>query len=619
MQTSASGSQTLALASAELSTREHVKLALLAFERARRGAIARLHRSRLLRWRHRAPAAEDLLLAPPDLRAQDAGFADELADGSLGLAGAVVHLDGRSPFLVAAPSPAWWRELHSFAWLRHLDAAHSREAETLARKLAGEWIRRSTRRSLRHAWEPELVGRRILAWLSHAGLLLDRAKRRPYAALMRSLSAQITYLTASWRNAPDGYPRLVALIALVQADLCIAANERRLAHSSRLLIAELERQILPDGCHSSRNPWVLVELLLDLLPLRQCFAAQGKAPDPALVDAIRRMTGMLCLLRLGDGMLARFNGAATVEPDTLATVLAHTQPPPLLCNPSLEPSSGPPCGYVRLERGSTIVVADVGAPPPLQLAGAAGAGCLSFELSTGGELLLVNAGAPGHGDASRRAIARATASHNTLCVGEQSSSKLIRNARLEREVGGAPLRHPDHVMSRLKQRDGGIELEARHDGYLQRFSLLHTRTLRLCRDGSSLEGVDRLHGAQGPVRFAWDVPFAIHFHLHPDAEAHAGAAAQTAELLLGSGEHWRLSAAGAALSIEESIYVANARGPRRAQQVVLRGVSSGASRVAWRLERMPLGLFPRSQAARGSLRERLSAVPDVDAGEKLER
>jgi uncharacterized heparinase superfamily protein len=603
------------LASAELSTREHVKLALLAFERARRGAIARLHRSRLLRWRHRAPAAEDLLLAPPDLRAQDAGFAAELADDSFGLAGSVVHLDGRSPFLVAAPSLAWWRELHSFAWLRHLDGAHSREAETLARKLAGEWIRRSTHRSLRHAWEPELVGRRILAWLSHAGLLLDRAKRRPYAALMRSLSAQITYLTASWRNAPDGYPRLVALIALVQADLCIAANERRLAHSSKLLIAELERQILPDGCHSSRNPWVLVELLLDLLPLRQCFAAQGKTPDPALDAAIRRMTGMLCLLRLGDGMLARFNGAATVEPDALATVLAHIQgqSPPNLSNPGSEPISG----YVRLERGSTIVVADVGAPPPLQLAGAACAGCLSFELSTGSELLLVNAGAPGGGDAKRRAIARATASHNTLCLGEQSSSKLIRNARLEREVGGAPLRHPDRVMSRVRERDGGIELEARHDGYLQRFSLLHTRTLRLCHGGSRLEGVDRLHGAQGSVRFAWDVPFAIHFHLHPDAEAHAGTSLQAAELLLGSGEHWRLTAAGAALSIEESSYVADACGPRDAQQVVLRGVCGGAAQVAWRLERMPVGLISRhAEGARRSLRQRLSAVPASDAGER---
>ena len=66
----------------------------------------------------------------------------------------------------------------------------------------------------------------------------------------------------------------------MHADLCIAGHERRLAQSQKLLVAELERQVLPDGGHISRNPWVLVELLLDLLPLRRCFAARGQAARP---------------------------------------------------------------------------------------------------------------------------------------------------------------------------------------------------------------------------------------------------------------------------------------------------------------------------------------------------
>src|SRR5262249_22405868 len=254
-----------------------------------RRVVARAHRSRLLRWRYRAPAAADLLLAPPDLRTQDAGFADELAAGSLGLAGAVVDLAGRPPLLLEPPSRAWLRDLHGFAWLRHLELARSRDAELMARALVAEWIRLSGRRRLRPAWEPELVARRIIAWLAHAPLLLDRAKRPAHARVMKSLTAQIKYLTAAWRNAPDAYPRLLALIALVTADLCIASNEQRLAYSAKLLVAELERQILADGGHLSRNPWVLVELLLDLLPLRQCFAAQGNKPDPKLTASVARM------------------------------------------------------------------------------------------------------------------------------------------------------------------------------------------------------------------------------------------------------------------------------------------------------------------------------------------
>jgi uncharacterized heparinase superfamily protein len=592
-----------AFAGAGLTGREHVNLALLAIERARRAAIARLHRSRLLRWRHRAPNASDLHLAPPELRAVDAGFADELANGGLGLAGSVAHLNGRSPFAVAAPSRAWARELHGFTWLRHLDAARAPDTEAAARRLVGEWIRCCARGSLAHAWEPELVGRRILSWLSHAGLLLDGAKPRFHVTVMRSLGVQITYLTASWRNAPDGYPRLVALIALVAAHLCIAADQRRLARCERLLLAELERQILPDGGHLSRNPWVLVELLLDLLPLRQCLAAQGRKPPPALRAAIARMLAMLGRLRLGDGMLARFNGAGTAERDTLATVLAYADGDPP------EPASHQPSGYRRLEQGATVVVVDVGAPPPLELASAACAGCLSFELSTAGTLLLVNAGSPGIARHKERAVARATASHNTLCLAEQSSSRLIRNPRLERELGGAPLREPLCVTAALRQEESGIELEASHDGYVQRFGLLHGRLLRLSQGGDRLEGLDSLVGAREPQRFSWDVPFAIHFHLHPDAAAQAGTYLNVAELLAGNGDHWRLTAAGAVVTIEQGIYFADPGAPRRAQQVVLRGVCGGACEVRWTLERLE-GLAPSPEAAEvpRPLRERLSAL-----------
>src|SRR5438093_8628948 len=96
------------------SAREQIGLAVLAVERAGRGALARMRRSRLLRWRYRSPAADELLLAPPDLRGCDATFADEAAARSFGLAGFVANLKGRWPFAVEPPDPAWARALHGF-------------------------------------------------------------------------------------------------------------------------------------------------------------------------------------------------------------------------------------------------------------------------------------------------------------------------------------------------------------------------------------------------------------------------------------------------------------------------------------------------------------------------
>ncbi len=560
--------------------REHVGLALLAARRAGRSTLARMRRSRLFAWRYALPAAEELLLGPPDLRACDPSFADEIAAGCLGLAGAVANLRGRSPFAITPPSRAWARELHGFGWLRHLEGAAIGADRAIAPALVDDWIRHG-QGGRTPAWDVDVVGRRVISWLSHASLILDGADRKRYAAVMRSLTDQVTYLTTAWCDAPAGYRRLVAVIALVHASLCIADHDRQLGQAQALLAAELERQVTPDGGHVSRNPWMLVELLLDLLPLRRCFAARGKAPDPALPAAIVRMTEMLRHLRLGDGTLGRFNGMGAGEREALATVLGYDDRDPAAPVPAVR------SGYARLERGSTVVLVDAGPPPPLELAEAACAGCLSFELSSGPTLVLANGGFPGEADAARRPMARATSSHNTLCLGERSSSRLVRDARLERVLGGPPLRQPDNVTCSVREVDGAVELEASHDGYSDPVGLIHTRTLKLDAVGSRLEGRDRLEAAKGVLRLAWDLPCSIHFHLHPEVEARVGASPEVAELWLEGGELWQLTAVGAAVSIEESLHYADAAGPRPALQVVLRARCYGAAEVSWVIERVP--------------------------------
>src|SRR5207245_10086752 len=93
--------------------------------------------------------------------------------------------------------------------------------------------------------------------------------------------------------------------------------------TSRRLSDELQRQILPDGGHISRNPGALIELLIDLLPLRQTFAARNIAPPPALLNAIDRMMPMVPFFRHGDGSIVLFDGMSGTPSDLLAPLLAY--------------------------------------------------------------------------------------------------------------------------------------------------------------------------------------------------------------------------------------------------------------------------------------------------------
>ena len=129
----------------------------------------------------------------------------------------------------------------------------------------------------------------------------------------------------------------------------------------------------------------------------------------------------------------------------------------------------------------------------------------------------------------------------------------------------------------------GQTLDASHDGYLARLGLMHRRELQLSADGRTLVGLDRLE-TKGQDRLRRDVPFAVHFHLHPDSHCERmrdDAGDEAAMIYLQNGQRWRFHATGAAMTIEESTFFAGNSGPRAALQIVLRGACAGVSEVRW--------------------------------------
>jgi uncharacterized heparinase superfamily protein len=565
---------------AELTLKDRLrKAAMTVDEPGKRSAVMNALAGPLRRWVGQATPVDHLLIVPQDLRTADPSFWHEMEYGQFGLAGSNALLRGRSPFVIEPPSAAWARELHGFGWLRNLDAVGSEAAREAGRRLALEWILRfGTDRGV--AAEPAVAARRLISWLSHANLLLEDADKDSYGAVTASLGRQLAELTRSWRDASIGYPRLLALEALAFAALSLAGHDRQIKDIETNLAAELEWQVLDDGGHVSRNPAVLVELLLDLLPLSQCFTARDRTLPKQLGEALERMLPMLRHLRLGDGMVARFNGVGCTPAAGLATVLAYD-------DGSLAPlAEARASGYARLERGDTIVVVDVGKPPMLALSAEAQAGCLSFEMSAGKQLLFVNGGVPSAAAGDWSAVARATASHNTLTLAEKSSSRLIAHRKLEATMGASPIRYPDRVEWQSEGVDGAAVLQASHDGYHRRHELIHSRRLSLSGDGLRLEGCDRIDGLKTKVRLRTDLPFAIHFHLVPSARCGLGSALNEAIIALADGQRWRFTAQGATLSIEDGAYFAESAGPRPAQQIVLRGATFGEAEVNWVAARM---------------------------------
>src|SRR4051794_17557560 len=432
-----------------------------------------------------------LIIAPHDLRTADATRAAEVYAGRFVFAGKIVTCHGRSIFDLEPPSEDWEVALLGFGWLRHLRAADTAITRANARSLVDDWISNPNRKRATGR-RADVLARRVISLLSQAPLVLGDSDSKFYRRYLRGLTREIRYLRYTMLDIPDGVPRLQVLIALCYGSLCLANQARHIRTATRKLSDELQRQILPDGGHISRNPGALIELLIDLLPLRQTFTARNIAPPQALLNAIDRMMPMLRFFRHGDGNFALFNGMSGTPSDLLATLLAYddTHGTPMV--------NMPHSGYQRLDAGAMTMIMDTGPPPPANVSHDAHAGCLSFELSSGPSRIVINCGMPATGRDNWRVFARSTAAHSTLVCHDTSSCQFVELSAMKRLLQGSLIvSGPSDVESSREAVDNGTLLTASHDGYLAKFGVIHQRVLMLSQDGTRLDGEDNLSPAPG--------------------------------------------------------------------------------------------------------------------------
>ena len=545
-------------------------MAQAAFARAARRTRGQLVAAKRSLWPFgRAPATQ-LLFAPHDLRTADPTTATDIYSGYYAFAGRTLRTHGEAPFDSEPPSEAWAEFLYGFGWLRHLRAADSAIARANARALVEDFIGRNRDRK-EIARRPPIAARRLISFLSHSPLLLEGADRVFYERFLRHVSRLTDRITLALAGAVEGIPRLQCLIAVTFAAISLDGQDARRRRYELALSDELDYQILPDGGHISRNPRILIELLLDLLPLRETFAARGIEAPRGILTAIERMMPHLRLFRHGDGALALFNGMGSTPPDLMATLAAHDD---ARARPIEHASYS---GYGRLTGNRSIVVVDAGAPPRGAQSIEAHAGCLAFELSSGAQRIVVNCGTSRFGPPDLRLAARSTAAHSTVTLDDRSSASFGLVLGERRITAG-----PRDVRVARQETQAGQEWVASHDGYRKSLGAVHTRRLLLARDGASLSGEDEI--ALSGKRES--VPAVARFHLHPSVKPSLIREGEGALLALPSGELWAFDTQGLTVTIEESIFLASVDGRRRTEQLCISFDAAVTPQISWRFSRL---------------------------------
>ncbi|PIE10709.1 MAG: heparinase [Rhodobacterales bacterium] len=507
----------------------------------------------------------------------------QLLAGNFLFAGSLIEAPDTAPWALTAPDVAFSRALHGFGWMDDLAAVGDARARQTAQGWLQGWIAQFGG-GKGPGWTPDLTGRRMIRWIGHALFLLRGQDKEASDAFYRSLAQQTIFLSHRWESAAPGLPRFEALTGMIYAALSLTGMEEHLSPALTALERDCRTQIDDEGGLPTRNPEELLEVFTLLTWAALILRENGHQPGAELTGALQRVAPTLRALRHADGGLARFHGGGRGLEGRLDHALADAED-------RSRPEPGLHMGFTRLQAGRSTVVMDCAPPPTGDAARSAHASTLAFELTSGRRPVVVNCGSGMDFGIEWRRAGRATPSHSTLSLGGLSSAQL---ANTDRNGDELLIDGPQETPWDSARTPEAFRIEAGHDGWRHSHGLTHARTLDLHFDGRVLVGEDILTTLSPEDEEGFDqmldrrnldgVPFAIRFHLHPDADASLDLGGNAVSISLRSGEIWVFRCDGpAAMSLENSVYLESGRlRPRATQQVVLSGVVlSYATRVRW--------------------------------------
>ncbi|KFN51442.1 hypothetical protein P873_02600 [Arenimonas composti TR7-09 = DSM 18010] len=372
-----------------------------------------------------------------------------------------------------------------------------------------------------NGWEPYPASLRIVNWIKWA---LAVEALAPEA--VHSLAVQARFLRRRLEIHLLGNHLWANAKGLLFAGAFFSGDEAAgwLRKGAAILRHELDEQILADGGHFERSPMyhaILLEDVLDLLQLDRAFP--GALPVDlvaTLAAAAPRMLRWLRVMSHPDGEIAFFNDAAFGIAPRLAELQAYAAALGIAFDtaPLAEIEALPDSGYVRLQAGPAVLIADIAPVGPDYIPGHAHADTLSFELSLHGRRALVNGGISTYDAGPLRHRQRRTAAHNTVTVDGADSSEVwgaFRVARRARPFDVAWRREGDTLV-----------VHGAHDGYRRLPGrVYHARTWRLDEHGLEVRDAltGRFSGATARFRFAPTDPPPLTWSSSAPAAIEAGA------------------------------------------------------------------------------------------------
>ena len=165
----------------------------------------------------------------------------------------------------------------------------------------------------------------------------------------------------------------------------------------------------------------------------------------------------------------------------------------------------------------TLLFFDIGPPPEKKYSSSYQSGPLSFEYFVESKKIITNCGFGNKISSKAELISRLTSAQSTLCINDSSVVKFEKNSLIQNTFG-TTITDSFKVFDIDNNEDSHfVYTSGTHDAYINNFSYLHKRSIKLSKKNADLFGKDELIFVDNNKQI--NNIYAIRFHLYPGVSA----------------------------------------------------------------------------------------------------
>ncbi|MEP3208459.1 MAG: alginate lyase family protein [Maribacter sp.] len=272
-------------------------------------------------------------------------------------------------------------------------------------------------------------------------------------------------------------------------------DETLYTKAKHILKEELTEQLLKDGAHFELSPMyhqILLHRLLDCINLLQLNSWKEDTLGPFLKEKALKMLSWLQEVTFSNGNIPMVNDSAYGIAPTSKQLFGYATDLGLVWPKGALSDSG----YRKFQQADYELYVDVGNVGPTYQPGHAHSDTFNWELYVAGKAIIVDTGTSTYEKNALRQAERATASHNTVKIGNQEQTQVWGGFRVAKRA----------TVSILSDTENQVKAE--HNGY-RRLGAKHTRSFTA--DASQIVIEDELNKELKQEQVAF-------FHFHPSVK-----------------------------------------------------------------------------------------------------